>query len=199
MFRPQSISSSDARKYFTKIINKVSFSSKSFVVQTYRQPIVRIVNENYINVLEEVLGKKTVNQVMQIAGNDQLFESEKIEQIKKVFQRRLSSSSRPERGRGAGSPPQQPQRKQDKNVVASPVTPKPQTHLQTQQPQHRPKDGRPLAKKPVTVAARHASPPVSKPQQSKQPTPIPQAPKPKPQNRKQGKRVLFLQNGKNYK
>ncbi len=97
MFRPQSISSTDARKYFTKIINKVSFSSKSFVVQTYRQPIVRIVNENYISVLEEVLGKKTVNQVMQIAGNDRLFESEKIEQIKKVFQRRLS-----------GSPQQQP-------------------------------------------------------------------------------------------
>ena len=92
MFRPQSISSTDARKYFTKIINKVQFSSKSFVIKSYRHPAVRVVNENYIRALEEVIGKKTVNQVMQIAGNDRLFESEKIEQIKKVFQRRLSGS-----------------------------------------------------------------------------------------------------------
>ena len=109
MFRPQSISSTDARKYFTKIINKVQFSSKSFVIKSYRHPAVRVVNENYIRALEEVIGKKTVNQVMQIAGNDRLFESEKIEQIKKVFQRRLSGSQK--------QPPlvqkkQQPQQKQ---------------------------------------------------------------------------------------
>jgi len=95
MFRPQPISSTDARKHFTRLIKKVSFSSKSFVIQSYRQPLVRIVNENYIKVLEEVVGKKTVNQVMQIAGNDRLFESEKKEQIKKVFQRRLSGSPSP--------------------------------------------------------------------------------------------------------
>ncbi len=95
MFRPQPISSTDARKYFTKIINKVQFSSKSFVIKSYRQPIVRVVNENYIRALEEVIGKKTVNQIMQIAGNDRLFESEKREQIKKVFQRRLSGSPSP--------------------------------------------------------------------------------------------------------
>lgn len=95
MFRPQPISATDARKYFTKIINKVSFSSKSFVIQSYRQPLVRIVNENYIRVLEEVIGKKTVNRIMQIAGNDRLLEAEKLEQMKKVFQRRLSGPSQP--------------------------------------------------------------------------------------------------------
>lgn len=171
MFHPQPISSTDARKHFTNLIKKVSFSSKSFVVQSYRQSLVRIVNENYIRTLEDVIGKKTVNQVMQIAGDERLFESEKIEQIKKVFQRRLSG------------PPQQqpkPQLQQKSKTVAMgprPATPKPQTRPQTQ--------------KPATVAATHASPATPKP-------PTPQTPKPKPPNRKQGKRVLLLSNGKNY-
>lgn len=97
MFRPQPISSTDARKYFTQIINKVQYSSKSFVIKSYRHPAVRVVKENYIAVLEEVLGKKTINQILQIAGNDRLFEAEKIEQIKKTLQRRLSGTPRPER------------------------------------------------------------------------------------------------------
>ena len=131
MFRPQPISSTDARKYFTKIINKVQFSSKSFVIKSYRQPIVRVVNENYIRALEEVIGKKTVNQIMQIAGNDRLFESEKREQIKKVFQRRLSGSPSPRpkpssKGRpasgGRSQPPvKHPTPKQvSQNVAAGP-------------------------------------------------------------------------------
>ena len=108
MFRPQPISATEARKYFTKIINKVQFSSKSFVIKSYRQPVVRIVNENYIAALESVLGKKTVNQVLQIAGNERLLEAEKIEQIKKTFQRRLSGSPPPQK------PKPKPQAKEPK-------------------------------------------------------------------------------------
>lgn len=137
MFRPQPISSTDARKYFTKLINKVSFSSKSFVIQSYRQPLVRIVNENYIRALEDVVGKKTVGQVMEIAGNERLLEAEKIEEIKKVFQRRLSGTQRPEsrperprvseanRGRVEGRPQESPQKKQNVKVAARHVYPEP--------------------------------------------------------------------------
>jgi len=123
MFRPQPISSTDARKYFTKIINKVSFSSKSFVIQSYRQPLVRVVNENYIKVLEEVLGKKTVNQVIEIASNDRLFETEKMEQIKKVFQRRLSG---PPQSKSQPKPQPKPPAPAPKQKPAPPNTPNPE-------------------------------------------------------------------------
>ena len=82
MFRPQEISATDARKYFSQIINKVQFSSKSFTIKSYRKPVVRIVREDYIAALEQVLGKKAVNQVLQISGNDNLFDATKIIEIK---------------------------------------------------------------------------------------------------------------------
>lgn len=95
MFRPQEISATEARKYFSQIINKVQFSSKSFVIKSYRKPTVRIVREDYIAALEQVLGKKTVNQILQISGNDNLFDATKVIEIKKVFQRRLSGGPPP--------------------------------------------------------------------------------------------------------
>ncbi len=134
MFRPQPISSTDARKYFTKIINKVQFSSKSFVIKSYRQPMVRVVNENYIRALEEVIGKKTVNQVMQIAGNDQLFEAEKIEQIKKVFQRRLSGNPRQtSKPQPKTQPPPQSKKQENKKTNYPP----PQTRQVSTSEQHK--------------------------------------------------------------
>jgi len=96
MFKPQSISSTEARKYFSQIINKVQFSSKSFVVQSYRKPAVRVVKEEYIAILEQVLGKKTVGEIMQIAGNDNMREATKAQEIRKVLQRRLSGGPRPQ-------------------------------------------------------------------------------------------------------
>ena len=184
MFRPQPISSTDARKYFTKIINKVQFSSKSFVIKSYRQPIVRVVNENYIRALEEVIGKKTVNQVMQIAGNDRLFEAEKIEQIKKVFQRRLSGSlpARPK-----PQPRPQPQQPQKSRLIRPQVQPKPQPT----KPQPRPQPRKP--QKPATPTATSTLNPKPQPQQK-------QVPKPQPpvQKKQKTKRVLLLSNGKNY-
>ena len=95
MFRPQEISATDARKYLSQIINKVQFGSKSFVVKAYRRPAVRIVKEQYIAALEQVLGKKTVGQVLEISANDNLPEFAKVEQIKKIFQRRLSGQPQP--------------------------------------------------------------------------------------------------------
>jgi len=191
MFRPQPISSTDARKHFTRLINKVSFSSKSFVIKTYRQPIVRIVNENYIRILEEVIGKKTVNQVMQIAGNDQLFEAEKMEQIKKVFQRRLSGSPQQQpKPQPRPQPQQKPRPKDDRPLAEKPQhMPQPQKPKpQTQEPTTKPSEGRGLKQEPQTP----------NPPQSKQVT-EPRSVTPRNNsNSKKGARVLLLSNGKNY-
>lgn len=174
MFQPQPISSTDARKYFTQIINKVQYSSKSFVVKSYRHPAVRIVKENYIATLEGVLGKKTINQILQIAGNDRLFESEKMEQIKKVFQRRLS-----------GSPRQTPQPQKPRPPQQKPATPEHRTgSIETQ-------------KNVTKVAARHVHPEPNGSGASPKPKPNHPASNIKPQASE--KRVLLLQNGKNYK
>ena len=126
MFRPQPISSTDARKYFSQIINKVQFSSKSFVVQSYRRPAVRIVKEEYIAILEQVLGKKTVGQILQVSGNDNMREAAKAQEIRKILQRRLSGAQRSEK---------HPQRSQSQQK------PKPRP------PQPRPRDDRPLTGK----------------------------------------------------
>ena len=132
MFRPQPISSTEARKYFSQIINKVQFSSKSFTVKTYRRPAVRIVKEEYIAILEQVLGKKTVGQIIQISGNDNMREATKAQEIRKIFQRRLSGGPRPSQPK-----PQKPRPPQPKRVPrpqppapkppASTLSPKPQT------------------------------------------------------------------------
>lgn len=122
MFKPQPISATEARKYFSQIINKVQFSSKSFVVKNYRRPAVRIVKEQYIAVLEEVIGKKTAAQIQQISGDDDLPEFAKVQEIKKIFQRRLS-----------GSPPKTPPPKQvlersSKHYRSNKQKPNPQHH-----------------------------------------------------------------------
>ncbi len=121
MFRPQEISATDARKYFSQIINKVQFSSKSFVIKSYRKPVVRLVREEYIAALEQVIGKKTVSQVLQVSGNDNLFDATKIIEIKKIFQRRLS-----------GSPPQQPQSQSKKQENKKTKSPPPQPQVATE-------------------------------------------------------------------
>lgn len=175
MFRPQEISATEARKYFSQLINKVRFSSKSFVIKSYRKPTVRIVKEDYIAILEQVLGKKTVGQILHISGNDSLFEATKKKEIKKILQRRLS-----------GPPRQQP---------------KPQPQPQ-QKP--RPKDDRPLAEKPRPPQQKQ-KPQTPKPPQSKQSAePRSNLPAggsgtpPKNSNSKKSTRVLLLSNGKNY-
>jgi len=137
MFRPRRLNSTDARKHFTRIIDSVQFSSRCYVVESYHNPIVRIINEHYIQVLEEVLGKKTVNQVMQITGDDRLLEAEKMEQIKKIFQRRLSGSQRPERAKRVEGPAQpKPQ----------PKSPAPAPHTQNPKPNPSPKPKNPTSK-----------------------------------------------------
>lgn len=118
MFRPQPISSTDARRHFTQIINKVSFSSKSFVIRGYRKPLVRVVNEKYIRALEEVVGKNIVNQIMQVAGNERLREAEKAEQIKKIFQRLLTPPPKQSDEQGSSIP---------RNNKQKPKPPNPQT------------------------------------------------------------------------
>jgi len=171
MFRPQSISSTEARKYFSQIINKVQFSSKSFVVKSYRKPVVRLVKEEYIAILEQVLGKQTVGQIMQISGNDSMREAQKAQEIRKVFQRRLSGGPRPQ---PQSQPRPQPhvQKKQSMNVGverARPAAPKPEPH-----------------KVPVPAPA-------------KTPAPHPQSPpQHKPNNPQKSRGPLLLKNGKNY-
>ena len=198
MFKPQPISSTDARKYLSQIINKVQFSSKSFVVQSYRKPAVRIVKEEYIAALEEVLGKKTISQFLQISGNDNLFDAAKIIEIKKIFQRRLSGAqrpdSRPERlrsgregveGRLSGQPhpqhqvPPQQQPKPQSQPQQKPATQKAQKNTETQK----------------SVGAKLASPKTqSQPSKPRNPNPPPSNTKPRASNN----RVLLLSNGKNY-
>jgi Mg-chelatase subunit ChlI len=153
MFRPQPISSTDARKHFTNLIKKVSFSSKSFVIQSYHQSLVRLVNENYIRVLEEVIGKKTVNQVMQIAGDERLFESEKMERIKKTFQRRLSGSPRQQ---SHPKPQSQVQTEQTASPSPKPQPTKPQKQTPKSPSSNPPQNSRPQknqkTKRPLLLA-----------------------------------------------
>ncbi len=182
MFRPQSISSTEARKYFSQIINKVQFSSKSFVVQSYRKPVVRLVKEEYMAILEQVLGKKTVGQIMQISSNDSMREAQKAQEIRKVFQRRLSGGSRPQ----SQSQPQSPVQVVTDHSVgverARPAAPKPA-------PQKVPSE---QVSKPSNVVAGLV--PAQKPKQQPQPQQKPN----KPNNPQKDRGPLLLQNGKNY-
>jgi hypothetical protein len=175
MFRSQEISATDARKYFSQLIHKVQFGAKSFTIKTYRRPAVRIVREEYIAALEQVVGKKTINQVLEIAGNENIPDFIKVEQIKKTFQRRLSGQ------------PQQPRPQRPRPATPKTATQKAQRGTETRK----------------NVVAKLASPTIPKPQQTK-PKSQPPAPRPKnpnPQhipNRQKGREVLLLSNGKNY-
>lgn len=173
MFRPQPISSTEARKYFSQILNKVQFSSKSFVIKSYRKPVVRLVKEEYIAILEQVLGKQTVGQIMQISSNDSLREAQKAQEIRRILQRRLSGGPRPQ-------PPVQ--RKQKSATSAQVPIRQPAVKAPTRVPA------------PQQVKAPHPVPPASNP---KTPKPQPQ-PQPKPNNPQKDRGPLLLQNGKNY-
>ena len=178
MFKPQEISATEARKYFSQIINKVQFSSKSFTVKTYRRPAVRFVKEEYIAALEQVLGRKTVNQILEISGGEDLSEFAKVEEIKKIFQRRLSGGPRPQT---------------QSSVAAGHASPKPApvaADSQSAQLTTKPSTER-CSYKPTTATATakaKANPPKPNP-------PVSSLKHQASENR----RVLLLQNGKNYK
>ena len=207
MFKPQEISATEARKYFSQIINKVLFSSKSFTVKTYRRPAVRVVKEEYIAALEQVLGKKTVGQIMQISGNDNMREAEKVQEIKKIFQRRLSGGPRPQTQSSVAARPNPPLA--DASPKRAPVavdsqsaqlTTKPSTERGSYNPTTKANPPKPVSPRPTSPASelaggRAISPPDSLRRTSERAG----NPNPKPQKKQKTKRVLLLSNGKNYK
>lgn len=84
------ITSSQARKNFYQILKRVGERGDNYVIKVYKEAKVRIIREDFAQILEQIIGKNIYNEIHKILDrNGKVGEGTK-ETIKKILKPHLS-------------------------------------------------------------------------------------------------------------
>lgn len=87
----QEITSSQARNNFYRILERVGEGGNTYTVRIYKDAKVRIIREEFAQILEQIIGKNTWNEIHLVLDREKRVGEETKETIKKILKPKLRS------------------------------------------------------------------------------------------------------------